>query len=217
MKKLIAIVAVAVTGFASFGQGFFSFTGSTRGIWDAFANPASPKLAATMNVGFLFGTGSALISGIAASTPTNSVSGLPSSTAQAWTAITTDPNYTVAFNSGTGTEAVAANVGNGSWSYNGAGTFGVTGSAAGSVYNVIVFGWSSAYATAALAAAAGSPVGWSSPFSYTPVSSIGTASTMPAAGLLPFAVTTPVPEPATIALAGLGGLSLLALRRRNSK
>lgn len=213
MKKLIAIVAVAVTGFASFGQGFFTFTGATRGVWDCFSTtPVSPKLAADMNVGFLWGTGSAAISAIANSIATNNTAGI-SSTAQAWTAITTDPNYTIAFNSGTGTQAVAANVGNGSWSYNGAGTFGVTGTSA-STYNIIVFAWSSAYATAALAAAAGSPVGWSAPFSYTATASIGTPLSMTSSGLLPFGVTTVVPEPTTIALAGLGGLALLALRRK---
>ena len=217
MKKLIAIVAMAVTGFASFGQGYFSFTAGTRGVWDAFSNPTSPKLAADMNVGFLYGTGSALITAIAATTPTNSTSGLPGTLAQAWNAITTDPNYKVAFNSGTGAQVAQLSGANGTVNYNSGNTFGVTGTTAGTAYNIIVFGWSNAYATAALAAAAGSPVGWSAPFSYTPVTVIGTASTMPASGLLPFAVTTPVPEPATIALAGLGGLALLALRRRTSK
>jgi len=213
MKKLIAIIAVASMGFASFGQGYFTFTGSVRGVWDGFTS--TPRLAADMNVGFLYGTGSSLIGAIAATTPTNSVS-LPGSTspAQAWNAILNDPSYAVAFNSGTSAEAVTPTGANGAFSYLSAGSFGVTGTAAGSTYNIIVFGWSNAYATAALAAAAGSPVGWSAPFSYTTVSNIGTPTSMPTAGLLPFGVVTSVPEPTTIALAGLGGLSLLALRRK---
>lgn len=213
MKKLIAIVAVAVTGFASFGQGYFSFTSNTRGAWDAFTTPSSPKLAADINVGFLWGTGTALISGVFNSIATNNTTGLtPSQLATAWTDITTDPNFKIANVSGvpvvTGTSA------GGAWNYNSGGTFGVDNTSAGSVYTLIAFGWSNAYATPALAAAAGSPVGWSAPFSYTSVASIGTPLTMNASGLLPFGVTTVVPEPATIALAGLGGLALLALRRK---
>jgi len=214
MKKLITIVAVAVTGFASFGQGFFSFTGNTKTAWDDFTS--TPRLAASLNVGFLWGaSGTALITGLANNVPTNSVS-LPNSLtpAQAWTAITTDPNYTVAVNNGSSAVVVQPTLSNGSWQYNSSGTFGVTGTSVGTTYTVIVFGWSSAYANPGAALGANSPVGWSAPFSYTAVSSIGTPATMAASGLVPFGVATAVPEPATIALAGLGGLSLLALRRK---
>jgi len=214
MKKLIIVAALTASVFSSFGQGYFSFTGNPRTAWDGFTTTSVSKNAATMNVGFLFGTGSALISAIASSVPTNSTV-LPNSStvAAAWNAILNDANFTVA--STGGNQVVQATAANGSWSYNGAATFGVTGSGA-STYSVIVFGWSSAYSTAAAAALAGSAVGWSTAFSYTAVSSIGTPSSMALSGLTGFGVTAaPVPEPGTIALAGLGGLGLLALRRRN--
>jgi hypothetical protein len=213
MKKTLVTIAIAAVTLGSFAQGYFSFTGNPRTAWDGFTTSGSSKPAATLNVGFLFGTGSAMISGLASSVPTNSFSA-NFSVSTAWTDILNDPNFAVAATGGS--TVVQATASNGSWSYNGGNTFAVTGSAV-QTYNIIEFAWSSAYATPQAAAAAGSPVGWGSAFSYTSVSSIGTPLTFPASGATPFGVVaTPVvtPEPTTLALAGLGGASLLLFRRR---
>lgn len=204
-----------MTTITSFGQGYFSFTGSTRGVWDCFSS--SPRLASDVNIAFLWGTGSSALSALyPTGVPTNSVN--IGTTAQIWTAITTDPNYTIAVNSGTSAQVQQLCAANGSWSYNSGNAFGITGTTPDTTYTVIVFGWSSAYPTIAAAAAAPypSPVGWSAPFSYTTASSVGSPLTMPASGLLPFGVIPVVPEPTTLTLVFLGGLSLLALRHKNS-
>ena len=81
-----------------------------------------------------------------------------------------------------------------------------------------MIGWDAHYATPALAAAAnggqGAALGWSLPFQYTAGTQISFALT----NILPFGnnfgTLPPVPEPAPMARAALGGLSLLAFRRR---
>jgi hypothetical protein len=80
----------------------------------------------------------------------------------------------------------------------------------------------SAYATAALAQAAGKPAGFSSIFTFNPSSTIafnsivvsgGTALSTWAPGNV--TVTAPnIPEPSSMALAGIGAASLLLFRRR---
>jgi hypothetical protein len=217
MKKTLITITLALTGFASFGQGYFLFTTPVRTCWDAFTTPGVSKVGATMNIGFLWGStaNTPLISSLLASSATNGTSQF--SKATAWSDILSDPNFTLAVNngaSGTAGTAIFTTTAGGAVTYNSSGTFGVTGTSATS-YTLYLVGWSSAYATPGAAQTAGAAVGWSNPFTYAAVSSIGSPLTMAASGLTAFGVTNPVPEPATMALFGLGGLSLLMFRRRS--
>ncbi len=221
MKKTLITVALAVASMASFGQGYFLFTGTPRTAWDAFSSPGVAKGNSTMNVSFLWAANGAtpMVSALGASSGTNNqTSGLggftPSQLTTAWTDILTDPNFTVAVNAGTSSTVVGLTTAAGGNTYNASGTFGVTGTAPGANYELYMIGWNSLYATPALAAAGSSAVGWSAPFSYAAVTSIGTPLSMSASGLTAFGVQGVIPEPTTLALAGLGGLSLLLIRRR---
>lgn len=226
MKKLILIATMAATlsGLSAFAQGNFIFTGPIRGSWDIFtpSNNATPKLLATMNVGFLVNPNNVtgpLINGIAPTTRTNGLDGgLFTSTSQLatyWNMILTDPNYAVAIDTTTGLPAVASNVGNGSWTYRTGATFPVAGtSALGGPAQVYIIAWEKAYATPAAAMAGGSALGWSQVFTYNyAAGGIGTpGSTI--AGTVPFGAYGVVPEPATFTLAGLGAAAMLIFRRR---
>jgi hypothetical protein len=101
----------------------------------------------------------------------------------------------------------------GAINYNGGTAFaGPTTTAVGGTYSLFMIGWSGGYATPALAAASGqSAVGWSAPFSYTATALTAAPNLM---GVTAFGVAGVIPEPTTMALAGLGGLALLAIRRR---
>ena len=226
MKKilLIATTVVALSGLTSMGQGYIAFQTPTRGMWDLFtpANSGTPKLAATMNLTFLWGTGSALITGIGATTPTNNLASQPVFTpAQAWAAILTDPNYHLGLDgSAANSNPILANAANGAASYMSAASFPLNysggASPAGGTVGVYVIGWDKAFATPAAAQAAGSAVGWSPIFQYAlGASSIATVSTFASSGFVPFGVVPgTVPEPTTFALAGLGMAALLVNRRR---
>ncbi len=222
MKKLLIITTVAsLTALSSFAQGYCQFSGSTRGTWDLFtaANLGTPKLGATMNVGFMWGSGPAAITSIQAATLTNSLAANAQATASIpadWTAILGDSNFHLAVDSTTGNPMTVANVANGSWSYSDAGgtIVPIAGTSANSTVSIYIIGWDKQYATAAAAQAAGSAVGWSSVFSYGLVSNTGTPVSMPLSGSVPFGVVPPVPEPASFALAGLGMAAMLVSRRR---
>jgi len=216
MKKTLITVALTIASLASFGQGYFAFSGTPRSAWDSFTTQGVSHGAATMDVSFLWGAQGAVpsVDSILASTGTNNASF--SSAAQqtaAWTAILNDPNFTLAYNTTLGATVQVGTSAAGGWSYNSAATFPVQNTGANS-YTVYVIAWSNAYATPAAAQAANSAVGWSNPFTYAAVSSIGTPLSFAASGMLPFGVITSVPEPTTMALVGLGGLAVLAFRRR---
>ncbi len=215
MKKIIVVASLitSLTSLSAFGQGYGLFTGNPRTVWDSFTYPDQPHVTSNVNVAFLWGmNGSApLVESILNGVPTNATSMTsPFSIDAAWTDIVTDPNFTLAHNASDNSLVSTRTLANGGFSYNSSSTFGISGTTAGTTYTLFVIGWDATYATPQLAAAAGSAVGWSPAFSYSVTSEIGTPLTMPASGLAHFGV---VPEPTTMALAGLGSLSLLLFRR----
>jgi len=220
MKKTIALslIAVSLAASSAFGQGYFLFTSGKSQAYDGFTTPGAAATAATVDVAFLWAAASTTpdVSALLASTPKlgNSTTAEAYTVAQAWGFIN-DGQFTLAVDNGTGNPAIVKTVANGSITYNAGADFGVTGTAPGSTYTVYEISWNAAYANPTAAAAAGSAVGWSAPIQYTAVSSIGTPATFAGiAGFGTFAPPGAVPEPGTMALAGLGGLSMLAFRRR---
>jgi len=237
MKKLIVTLALAAVGVSAFAQGDFAFAGpGARGVWVGSTGNNTVEANNNIDVAFLFGSVSAtpLVSGIANGTATNGSTAYVASTA--WTDILTDPNFMLATNDNNGSPVLAVGTegANASYGYTPpggslGGAFAVDGSASGGAnYRVFIIGWSSAYATPQAAALAGAAVGWTQYFTYGAVAGpnpgpAGTTETMLAAvggsanaPVLQFGVETisAVPEPTTIALAGLGGLALLGLRRK---
>jgi len=238
MKKLALISSLIALagGLSAFGQGYAAVNlGEGKNVvWDGFTL-ASGVAATTANVdvALLWGPNGDVpqidtaISAFSLKTGTNGQTGLTYTAAQAWSDILNDPNFTLAYASDNGgspyTLATATTAGNGSSTFgefdlnNSTGTALTGGAGVGNAYEFFFISWSSAYATPALAAAANSAVGWGSPFSYTTFNSSGTAATTSYSAnafgtFAPFAGV--VPEPTTLALAGLGGFTLLFLRRK---
>ena len=213
MKKILTIVALSAISFASFGQGYFNVSLGTKSIWDAFSTANISKLGATINVGLYVATAGStpsVIGAIGAPAGTNSTTAWSSNP---WTSILADANFKQATNGNTGAPIILTTSAGGAISITG--TLPITDSIIGN--NALYFvAWSSAYANPFLASADNSAVGWSGVFTYAAVSSIGTPPTMATAGFTPFAVEgiAATPEPGTMALAALGGASLLLFRRR---
>jgi hypothetical protein len=216
MKKtiLIASVIASLAGLSASGQGYFLFTAPKHTVWDGFTIPSLSQCTTNVNVAFLWAASGSVpqVAAMMGATPTNltvaTSTFLPSAV---WTAILTDPNFTLAVNGVSGQVAVARSTALGALNYNGGSGFPVTGSSAGVTYALFMVGWDAGYATPVLAAAASASVGWSSPFDYTPATFTSTLNSM---AVQPFGVAGPIPEPSALALAGLGGLSLMLLRRR---
>jgi hypothetical protein len=220
MKKLILIIALTtfLAGLSALGQGYFQFVTGKSQVWDGFSGGVA-TLSTRVNTAFLWAANGATpsVAAFASSVPSSTTVATSFFMASAaWTAILTDPNFTLAINSANGQIAVQQTTANGAINYNGGAAFGVQGTSVGTTYSVFFIGWNYAYATPQLAAAAASTdgyVGWSSPFSYTATAFTATANSM--SGVTPaFGVTGPIPEPSTLALTGLAGLSLMLLRRR---
>jgi hypothetical protein len=225
MKKLLLTSVVAfATCISSFAQGNVLFGASSKAIWDDFST-GTPHLAADLYVALVFSATTPTIEGITGTglatagngsvyTATNSTSATTSFTAAtAWNDILKGNGFLV-----DGPTALTALQGstsaNGSVTYNASTAFSADNVIAGTTYYGYLIAWSTAYSTPTLAAAADAAVGWSAYFTYTPTSGINIPVNINTL-TIPFGVApVTVPEPCTMALLGLGGLSLLVIRRR---
>ena len=213
MKKHLIIAALtALTAISATAQGYVVFA-STKAAGVYFA-PAGTLGNNTLTTGFLWGSA-------AAPAPLIGSTGNPkTSTASGdWNQILLDPNYQIARNV-TGSTLVSVAVNNSGlaqagWSYNGSVSFPLLGSTAGSTIKAYAIAWESIYSTPQAAAAAGGMLGWGNLINYVTAPDAGSAaSTFALSGSQAFGVS-PVPEPGTFALAGLGMATMLIARRRN--
>jgi hypothetical protein len=218
MKKLVLISTLVATfaGVSAFGQGYFLFTSSKSTVYNGFTGGAA-ALNTAVNTAFLWSADTTATAKVAeygtsvASSTTVATSTY--SAANAWADILTDANFTLAVNAANSQVAVMRTTSAGAINYNAGAVFAITGTTAGTAVRVFEIGWNGAYATPSLASAAVNDgyVGWGQAFNYTPTVFTATANNMPSVA---FGVAGIIPEPSTIALAGLGALSLLAFRRR---
>jgi len=206
MKKLAITTLVALAScLGSFGQGYFNFSNSgTTAVWDGFSSPGTfVRSSANAFVTVLFSTDTAATPAVGSSgTPTNSAGGVT------WSQVVGDSNFHVAQQTGTNLLAPTrsgATVG----TFSKGSTF-IDGTSPGQVIKVFFVGWNS---TGNNTYGSADALGWSNPFILTLGSSSAGQSSLNGAGMTGFGVS-PVPEPSTFALAGLGAAAMLIFRRR---
>jgi hypothetical protein len=222
MKKQLALIITLITaiGTNAFAQGYVIFLTAKNNAYDEFTTPGSGVVApGTVTATFLWaatGTADPLGAGVA-TTGVSSISGgwstVASMLSSGWNVATNNfpsAQIDVADNDG-GVQA-------GAFNYNGGSSFQLANTVGGSTYEFVVIGWDNQGGESTLEEAMADNVamGWSGSFDYTTGEPKGVAiDTFAQAGETSFGIA-PVPEPATLALAGLGGLSLLFLRRKAS-
>ena len=220
MKRLVItsiLGVVAASASTAFGQGYIIFGGGPHTVWD-FSLP-TPGNGTSFDTTFLWSSTAtvAAIDSIAASTPTNGTIAFDS--AAAWADFeNVSGGWQFAVDAGTGTNVYGLPGNLGSFTYDNEQSFALSGSTgAGEEINIYVIAWETdggLYTTLAAAEAGDAAVGWSSVFGYTlagaPPGSVASETVVPAFGF------GAVPEPATLALAGLGGLSMIFLRCRKA-
>lgn len=197
MKRIIIAAALAASLSGAYAQGTITFNnGSTSLItWGTTGLPAGAVAGASIDASFGIKVGL-----------------FYNSSGSTFTLVSPTP-YLGTLSSGATNAAVA-----GRWN---AGTVTVTGLTAGQSGSFQVRAWSSAFASYDAAKTAGGPTGASATFTNPSGGAVdpGTGTTGPAASLSGFTSGFTVsgaviPEPSTVALAGLGLGALLLIRRR---
>jgi len=221
MKKIIALtlVAGALAATSAMGQGYIVIQSQRSATYDVFTTPGTGALDTKVDVALFISSSSTATplveSVLNGSATTGTLTGVQLTTA--WTDITTDPNFVQAIDTTAtpGTAFVMPTSTRGATAYNGGFTFGLNnGTSVGENVSLYEVSWNgSLYSTVAAAAAAGSAVGWSQVLNSQTLTS-QTSNTPLTPVFTTFGTMTAVPEPGTMALAGLGGLSLLAFRRK---
>jgi len=226
-KQLVIIGALAATAFSVLGQGYVSYNTTTHRFYDEFTTPGV-GIYGNANIDYAVywapvgttdpltsvGTQFGIANGAAnKQVATNGVASI--SNASSLNATLTGAGFTLGLN---GANVASGTIG--SAAQGGYGAFQLAGTTAGSTYEFIVVGWNASAGLTAIQNSTYTAIGWSNPFNYItganssdPNGQLGLNSTgyMNQFGVAPLGV---VPEPTTLALAGLSGASLLLFRRR---
>jgi len=219
MKKIIAIavVAAAFATTGAFGQGYFTVSTGKSVAFDGFSTAGTSLLDTKVGVALFWAAASTTTPFALASTPItgNSTTVESYSASQAWAALT-GSSFVQATSTAIGGNVQSTTSSTGVLKYNNGTTFDITGTSAGTTYSLLFVSYDATqYASAAAAALGGGAIGWSVVVQSTAAISTGTP---PSPALGQFGTFTPAvvvsPEPTTVALAGLGGLALLGLRRK---
>jgi hypothetical protein len=225
MKKITSLVTVlfAAIGINSFGSdGYVTFAATPHAAYDEFTTPGTGVAApGDVTVTFLWalvGTSDPLGSGV----PINGVSNVGSG----WNTVSSmlSSGWSVAEDAGNGNAEAdntvnASGILKGGIAYDGGSAFQLANITGGDTYEFVVIGWDNLTGATTLEQGMSGvvPLGWSNGFEYSTGATAGDPTlTFNQSGMNPFGVAAdPVPEPATLALAGFGGFSLLFLRRKS--
>jgi hypothetical protein len=222
-KNLIIAAVIAVSAVSSFAQGFINFQGYVGEVKNNYTTPGTLVNTAGLYVQLFYATGNNValnVASVAASTAATTPS-LTYNTATAWSSITGDSNFHAVEGVSSAPTAFSTTTGTGGFTYNSSAAYQANNLPVGA-YTFYMVAWYAGVSgtdnTIALASAAGDYVGWSKAFNYTTtVSASPPPATMNSALIPAFFVggsIAPTPEPGTMALAALGGASLLLFRRR---
>jgi len=217
-KTLILATLAAFTAVSSYSQGFISYEGFLHNVGNNYTAPGTVTYNTGINVELLFGP-SSTATAVSAIANSSSPASFSYTIAAAWAAIQGDGSFSPVYGTNGTPVAVMGTGVTGSFVYNASAAYSALNLVPATTYHFYEVAWNTGggvYTTLSAAAAAGMYVGWSQAFLYTPgATGVPPPATMNAALVGNFLVGgTVVPEPSTIALAGLGGLSLLLFRRR---
>jgi len=227
MKKIVIIASLALAGISGvFAQGYVNFATGNNYLWNQFTTPGTGVRAiSTVDVAFFWAavgaTDPLTTQGAGLAAGSVATNGVTSITMPNIYNTLTNAGFTLAtiFNSG-GTAIWQTNAASANINY---GQVQVQGLSSGVSYSLIAVGWNaSSSGISALTGATYTAIGWGNMISYLTGSSLSDPNgqtTFNGDGLVKFGVAPlaaggPVPEPSTMALAALGGASLLLFRRR---
>jgi len=224
MKKQIAILAtiMAAGSLSAFAQGYLDFT---TGAGSDYNGSGAELTQNNYDVAFLWAVSTAtdpLGAGVPTTGATSVAAEFSNLQTMASGASIDGSVWTIGENANGDTEADALEGKLGTATYNSGNPWQVVGTAAGQDIEIVAVSWNNEGGTVtslntALNDAGSDGIGYSWSFTYLTGATSGSAvdTTFSSSGLPPFGIA-PVPEPTTLALAGLGGLSMLFLRRRKA-
>jgi hypothetical protein len=228
MKKIITISMLAATlaATSAFGQGWLTVSGTPSQVWDGFTTAGVSARSSQVSVGLFWAAANTAnpMLGLLANTPSTGNSTTPESytVATAWSTILGAAGWTFAQSPEIGGNGVITRSSTkGAVIFNAGGNFSLTGAAAGTHVALMEVSWNAAFASPSAAQTGGSAIGWTYLTAdsgalgnaVTDVTSPQITANGPSFGTFIPAVAS-VPEPSTMALAALGGASLLLFRRR---